>query len=399
MVKSAQPLVIYLSNAIDEECRLSRSITTDSPAASNKVLAIANSIQEAGLKCVILSLGRGRQNGKGHFHPVTIRRKHGVLFIYCSFLQLPLLTHIISALSMTILIMRLKIRNSNLILLAYNRSFHYILALIYARFFLIHSYLDLEDGYISGRLKPFILFKNAFIRWLYGRLCPCGAMVACNGLAKQLDASPKLICYGIARNSTLACKSWGSIRLKILFSGTLLEEVGSGLLIAAINSLKKKYPNLVSQLHFVVTGKGPFADEFSRLAKINPEWVSFGNILSREAYLNTLRESHIGLSLRLTSFEMSATTFPSKVIEYAEHGLLIVSTRVSDVPTLFGDSAIYLESETVGALVDLLASLPNRRVELDNIASRGHRKISQICNSLVVGSEIRNMLCGKGLYG
>jgi glycosyltransferase involved in cell wall biosynthesis len=388
-----------LCNAIDEECKLNRSITSDSPAASNKVFAISKAIKQAGLRCVILSLGRGRQNGRGGWHPATIRRREGVLVIYCGFLQLPLFTHIVSALSMTFLIMRLNVCNFNLIILAYNRSVHYMLALIYARICLIQSYLDLEDGYNIRGFGPFALHKNACIRWVYKCLCPSGAMVSCSGLSKQLEDSPKLVCYGVARNSNLANPNWESGPLKILFSGTLLEEVGSRLLIDAINILRNKHPNLVSQLNFVVTGKGPFAAEFSKLAKLAPDWLSFGNLLSREVYLNTLRQTHIGLSLRLPNFEMSNTTFPSKIIEYAEHGLLIVSTKVGDVPELLGESAIYLEHENIAALVDLLASLPARRSELNNIALQGHRKILQSCNSLVIGEAIRNMVCSKGSYG
>lgn len=390
--------MVYLCNAIDEECKLNRSITTDSPAASNKVFAIAKAVQQAGIRCAILSLGRGRQNGGGDWCSATIQRREGVLVIYCSFLQLPLFTHIVSALSMTLLIMRLNACNFNLILLAYNRSVHYILALIYARFCFIQSYLDLEDGYIIRGFGSFSLYKNACIRWIYKCLCPSGAMVACSGLSNQLEEPPKLVCHGVARNSKLAKPNWGLSPLKILFSGTLLEEVGSGLLIAAINVLRQKHPNLVSQLNFVVTGHGPFAEEFSKLAKLAPDWLSFGNLLSRECYLNTLSESHIGLSLRLPSFEMSNTTFPSKIIEYAEHGLLIVSTKVSDVPELLGESAIYLENETIDALVGLLASLPARRNELENIAMQGHRKILESCNSLIVGTAIRNMVCNKGPY-
>jgi len=391
MTGLAQPLVVYLSNAIDEDCRLSRAITTDSPAASNKVLAIANAIQLTGSRCIILSLGRGRQNGKGAWHSAFCQRQKGILFIYCDFFHFPLFTHIISSVSLTILMMKLVSRNPNLVLLAYNRSFHYIFTLIYAQLTHVRCYLDLEDGYINEGSKFFRLFKNACVRWIYGWLCSSGAMITNIGLARQLTLPPKFVCYGVVENNDSPCQNWRAKRLQVLFSGTLLEEVGSKLLITTINILREKYPDLVNHLHFIVTGKGPFSDDFYTLATLAPDWLSFGGLMPRSAYLKILRESHVGLNLRITDFEMSATTFPSKVIEYAEHGLLIVSTRVSDVPLLFGDAAIYLENETAGALVTLLVSLPTWRNDFPRIASLGRERIFQICSPIAIGSSITNM--------
>jgi glycosyltransferase involved in cell wall biosynthesis len=221
-------------------------------------------------------------------------------------------------------------------------------------------------------------------------------MVANSDLGQQLNRVPALVCYGVVNNVNLPRQDWRLGRLQILFSGTLLEEVGSKLLINAVRMLRQKQPHLVEKLHFVVTGKGPFAAAFRELAAQVPDWLSFGESLSRRSYLEVISSCHIGLSLRLAAHEMSTTTFPSKVVEYAQHGLLVLTTRASDVPLLFGDGALYLEDETAPALVAILTSLPDRKKELYEIASRGRARVLMRCSPETVGAGISDLLMLNG---
>ena len=133
-------------------------------------------------------------------------------------------------------------------------------------------------------------------------------------------------------------------------------------------------------------------EAFRCLAAQAPEWLSFGESLGRKAYLDVLNSSHIGLSLRLAGYEMGETTFPSKVVEYAQHGLLVLTTRASDLPTLFGQEALYLEEESARALASLLASLPRLRESLRNTAIRGRKRVLNACAPEVVGHGIRRLL-------
>lgn len=394
-----QPLVVYICNALDESVRERRQITTDSPAATNKVRGLANAMRDAQLHCIVLSLGRGRQNGGGSWHPAEIRRVGRTLFVYCGFLHLPLLTHLISALSVAYIVVKIAWRQSNLTVLSYNRSYHYILALIAARLLKVRSFLDLEDGYnnegesLCGRLKNTIMGKA------FGWLCPDGAMVANFGLSKQLACPPILACYGVAEDIGEPSQDWQSEQMQILFGGTLIEEVGCGLLISAVDILRHQKPNLVKKLRFVVTGKGPCADDFRALSIRAPEWVTFLESLPSIEYKKILHASHIGLSLRLAAYEMSNTTFPSKIVEYAQHGLLVVSTRTSDVPLLFGETALYLNEETASALADFLGSLVESREKLSVIALEGRKKILRACSPLKIGLDMKAMLTSDGYSG
>lgn len=388
-------VVVYLSNAVDESIKAERAITTDSPAATNKVLALAGAMRGVGMRCTVLSLGRGRQNGTGIQHAATARRLEHCTVLYAAFWQSPWLTHLVSFVSLAWLLAKLIRRHPGLCVLVYNRAYHYLPALLLARLLGVRVYLDLEDGYIVEGRGGIRHLKNTVTRRLFRWFCPHGSMVANIGLAGQLDQPPAMVCHGIASATLAPCQDWNSGRLQVLFSGTLLEEVGCNLLLAAVDILRRQNPDLVQKMHVVVTGKGPFAEAFRSLAKQAPEWLSFGESVRRTDYLNVLNSSHVGLSLRMSAYEMGATTFPSKVVEYAEHGLLVLTTRASDVPMLFGEDALYLEEESAQALAALLASLPELRENLRTTAIRGRERVMRACASEVVGRDLRRLLTQK----
>ena len=114
-------IVVYLSNAIDESIRQERSITTDSPAATNKVFALARAMRGVGMRCIVLSLGRGRQSGSGNRHAATARRQRHGAVLYAEFWQSRWVTHWISSLSIMLLLAKLIRRHPGLSVLVYNR--------------------------------------------------------------------------------------------------------------------------------------------------------------------------------------------------------------------------------------------------------------------------------------
>ena len=390
-------VVVYLSNAVDESIRAERSITTDSPAATNKVFALAGAMRGVGMRCTVLSLGRGRQNGTGIRHEARARRlEHGAI-LYAAFWQLPWLTHLVSFVSLAWVLAKLIRRHPALCVLVYNRAYHHLPALLLARLLGVRVYLDLEDGYIVEGRGGIRHLKNTLTRRLFSWLCPHGSMVANSGLSSQLDRPPAMVCHGVAFASQAPCQDWSSGRLQVLFSGTLLEEVGCKLLLDALEILRRQHPEVVKGMHVVVTGKGPFAEAFRDLAEQAPEWLSFGESMRRIDYINVLNSCHVGLSLRLSAYEMGATTFPSKVVEYAEHGLLVLTTRASDVPTLFGEAALYLDEETPEALAFLLSSLPEQRTKLQDLANAGRSQVISTCSPAVVGQALKRFLVSERL--
>lgn len=380
--------VVYISNAVDDIVRFDRAIKTDSPAATNKVVAISKAINLSGAKSIILSLGRGRQNGSWLFHSATTKKISDVEIYYAAFLHARFFTHIVSAFSLVLILFKLRFKYKNLSAIVYNRCYHYLPAILLAKVLLIPCYLDLEDGYNNDSGSVIIGCKNFFTRLIFSGLCAHRAMVSTSYLINQVNDSRPYICYGVADDIGLPQSDWSSNRLQIIFSGTLLEEVGSKFLLEAIDILREDHPIELKKIFFVITGKGPCSDLFEEYAQSYPQILSFQKSLPKQEYLALLRASHIGLSLRLSAYSMGGTTFPSKVIEYANNGLAVLSTKTSDVPLLFEEDAIYLSNETPGALAKLIATLPGKKNELHNVSLLGMKKVREKCSPDLVGESV-----------
>ena len=86
---------------------------------------------------------------------------------------------------------------------------------------------------------------------------------------------------------------------------------------------------------------------------------------------------------------MGATTFPSKVIELAAHGLLVVSTRVSDVPDIFDESTAFLLKEATPLnLANVMLDIANYPEKAHVVAINGQNMITSLCSYKKIGSEL-----------
>jgi hypothetical protein len=386
--------IIYLCHVVDEKTKHKRSISSDSPAATKKVFAISNALRAAGLGCSVLSSGRGRQNFTGSFYSASSKRHQGVATVYAHFVHLPVVTHLVTMLSLALIVYSLLRRYPGARILAYNRSYHYVAALIVAKLFRSSIYLDLEDGYNNQSRSAITHIKNGLTKWAFDRLCNAGAVLAATTLGSQVSSRHTLVCYGVAASRSGQCQDWSAPRLRILFGGTLLEEVGSQLLIDALALLIASEPKDAVPIEVIVTGKGPWEAPFFQFARNNSQLLKFAQNLPASEYAQVLRSCHVGLSLRLSTFQMGATTFPSKVLEYADNGLLVVSTRSSDVPALMGDTVIYLEDESAEALVMLIRDLVERRDQLKSIALAGQDRVHRLCSPTAVGKALIDFFDG-----
>ena len=75
----------FICNALDDLTRLERGIVTDSPAASRKVFGLSKAMREVGVHVLVVSLGRGRQDGSGRYYRGKVCRVNGVPVIYLPF--------------------------------------------------------------------------------------------------------------------------------------------------------------------------------------------------------------------------------------------------------------------------------------------------------------------------
>jgi len=386
--------VFYLCTAIDEGTKKERNVHFDSPAATNKVFSVAKALQSQGVDIHILSLGRGKQTGSGIKHHSLSKDINGIPVHYAAFWHLPLLTHIIGAFSLSSLFRQFtKDYKGRVIVIAYNRLWHYLPTLAIAKQERAHGYLDLEDGDTSpvnwfGRLRIWVS-KN-----LFANLCNSGALLAGSALTTQVSTSRTFVCYGCTDLQDVDAKKWTKRPIEILFGGSLLKETGVQLFLDSLSLFAAQYPQLTHKLSFTLTGKGEMAEPLDLFSQgTGAGWVKFLGSVDHTTYIKELSSAQIGLCLKLSSSEMGKTTFPSKIIEFASYGLAIVSTRVSDVPLLLDNqNAILLEEETPEYLASIFNKIAEGSYNIQSLAQKGQSKIESMCNFRVVGKSLKQFL-------
>jgi len=376
----------YICNVFDESTKLKRNISTDSPAASRKVAHLCRAVRKVGGDARIISLGRGRATGTMRRYPATAKIINNVPIIYIDHWDIPVLTHLVTIISLCILVLRTTTKGS--VLVFYNNQIHYALALILGRLLGRKCIFDIEDGYRSDdkniRSYPHLILLN-----LFNLCCNGGAMLASSALMRQTSAEHIYVCYGIAEPFNQK-KDWTLGPTQILFGGLLHEDTGAELFIETLKLMQMNSSPTLQKLRFVVTGYGEFSERLQNMARSNmSEFLIFKGKVSASEYREILSESHVGLSLKLPSTSMGATTFPSKVVEFAANGLLVVSTRVSDVPIVFDDTnAILIEEATPDFLADALSYLVDHPDISRKIASDGLNRIASLLSEEKIGNEL-----------
>lgn len=383
----------YISNVFDENVKQHRSIRGDSPAASGKVIRLCRAVRQQGGEAIVISLGRGRQRGSWKWYPSVIQNSEGVPIIYAAYFDAPILTHIVSIFSLFFILFKKTRRDS--VLIFYNFLAYYIPTLIVNRLMGRRCILDIEDGCRNDE----ITFKgrlNFFLLKLHNLFCNGGVMLASSSLIDQTSLRPAIVCYGVI--PIVQChKNWHTSKIQVLFGGALLKETGAELFLNTLNLLAKNHPDIISKLKIVVTGFGKMSVDIREKAITQYKgFVEFRGSVSDMEYVSLLHKSHVGLCLKLPDMSMGSTTFPSKVVEMAAFGLLIVSTKVSDVPLLFSEnSGVLLEKASPEDLASVLSNIVESPEKYRKIALQGQKQITSLLSHQKVGSALKNFWEGS----
>ncbi len=383
---------VFLCNALDDQTKYRREIVSDSPAATNKVFGLCKALQKSGSQVYVLSMGRGRQNGSGNYFAAETKFVQRLPVVYASFCNLPLITHLLTAWSLARCFKRLSVKHTTVNLIIYNRLWHAIPTLIIARLSGALCYLDLEDGATNDSQRFVTQVKSIFLRRVFDYLCPDGVLLASRALAIQTGQLRQLVCYGVSE-TVLTNRQWKR-PLTVVYGGSLMEETGAGWFMLAVEQFFSTYPDAQNKFRFVVTGKGAMAAELERFAsQYESDFFEFRGEISRNDYMDLLRTAHVGLCLKKPSSAMGQTTFPSKTIEIANSGLLLVSARVSDVPLVFSDeTACLLSQESSSVLVETLNWVAEHPDAAENIAIAGQQQVRSRCSPQIVGDTLQDFL-------
>ena len=283
------------------------------------------------------------------------------------------------------------VRRSDTVLL-YNFFPDYIPAAAYLKLIGRPAVLDIEDApnpEQSGLWK----FVNPLFFRIMLQLCEKRYITVSRAIGRQYQLQHYMPIYGVSDSFQGAgdqTPRFTSPRIRILFGGAILPETGSGLFQDTVRLLGASYPNL--PIDFLVTGQFAPTDMATLArdveARSEIRIVALAN-LSRAEYSAIVRSVDAGLCLKLASTGMGKTTFPSKVIEYAALGLLVISTRVSDVPHIFDESnSALLDSESPETLAAVLAAIASDRAAAAERARAGQTLVLQKFSCKALGREL-----------
>ncbi|MFZ2407326.1 MAG: glycosyltransferase [Methylobacter sp.] len=390
--------LFFICNALDDETRLERDIVTDSPAASRKVFLLSKALQKAGVRALVLSLGRGKQDGSGRYFRGKVRRVDGVPVIYLPFFHFPVLSELLTLFSSVPVLWRLHRKKTEKTALFYNRMPAYLPLLFFAKILRIETVLDLEDGATDLNPRSLSGAKSRLLSRLFDALCSGGALLACHALESATKLRPTLCCYGTSETQSVTAR-WDLSPVTVLLGGTVSNDTGAPLLINAISILRERAPSWAGNIRFQITGKGDCLERFKALADNPgiPEIIVHGRTTDEE-YRQILAETHVGLALKPNSGALADTTFPSKVIEFAGQGILVVTTDISDVRKVLADGAIYLEADDSELLIEKLRWIVENHDAANALSLNGVQAVSAVCAPERVGQMLGNFLF-KSLTG
>jgi glycosyltransferase involved in cell wall biosynthesis len=349
-------------------------------------------MREAGVRVLVVSLGRGRQDGSGTYYRCKVRRVNGVPVIYLPFFHFPILSEVLTLFSSVPILWRLHRKKTKQTILFYNRMLAYFPLLIFAKVLQIDTALDLEDGDIDLNHRSLSGIKSRILSCLFDSLCSRGALLACQALEIATKLRPTQCCYGVS-DILPATVSWDLLPINVLLGGTVSFDTGASLLIEAISLLRQESPSWAKNISFTITGKGDCLEQFKTLAKasVNPEIIVHGRTTDEE-YRQILTNTHVGLALKPNSGALADTTFPSKVIEFASYGILVVTTDISDVRKVLVDGAIYLDVDNPNLLIEKLRWIVDHRDAAKARSLKGRQAVSVVCAPKSVGLMLRDFL-------
>lgn len=388
--------VCYLCSILDEPTKALRAIVFDSPAATKKVFDVCHALQSRVKRVYVVTMARGRQQGKRQSFAATAKQASGLPVLYAQFNPLPLWTYWVSTVSIFFLVFRV-LRQSKgglLHLIVYNRNWLYVPSLILARLWGAKCYLDLEDGALVETSGQLARISYSLIKFAFDILCSHGSIVVTPGLISQVNTSNNTVCYGVAqRAEKIAVNDWHHGAVRFLLGGTLMKETGASLLMDAVTVLNREFQAYKGQLIIYITGHGPLADELAKFAQAEGKgWIEFKGRVAKSEYEKLLNTTHVGLCLKLPSFEMGTTTFPSKVIEIAAQGKLVLTTQLGHVNDLFGaDGAHYLEDEHPHTLAGAMISVVANREASMRTALLGQQRVLERCSAEKVAADISRL--------
>lgn len=386
--------VFILCNAIGDDVRAERGITTDSPAATRKIVMMAQVLASGGVRPTLLSLGRGQATGTPDRFPAHAGRIGGVPVAYGRFTRRRLWSKWQSLVAPLPILWSRRRHARHTTLLLYNRMASHVVALWFARLLGYRTMLDLEDGQVPVAGQSIPLRIRALIA-VTDRGCRGGAMLACKALAQATSLRPVLPYYGVVDPSGPA-RDFVQPVVHALIGGTVARDTGGDMLAAAIVLLRDEDPELARQLHVHVSGSGDMVESLRAMAAAtDAPAITVHGRLDNDGYRRLLDQCSIGFALKPNGGALANTTFPSKVTELAAAGMLVLTTDISDVRDVLGDGAVYLVRDDPALLKRCIADILRDRDASAALGQAGQRNVAERCARGPAGRRLAGFVSGE----
>lgn len=385
--------IFYFAPISSDRIDRRHGVQHDAGAARNKVLGVCSALRRAGSFPVVVTAFAPAPISDA-FRGAELFRERGICFAKVFCLGAGVRRRIVAGL--TLLAFSMSAIRSRDSVIFYNHFPEYFLSAFYLRIIGRPGFMDIEDAPRPDRRGPKDVLERAFFAIMM-RLCAEKNLIVSKNLADSLGLQQFLPVYGVSSyfdNATAAEAKFADETVKVLYGGAVLPETGLNLFCAAVRILASGGEKL--PIHFYVTGhfeEAPmraFENEMNGLGGVD---ISVLSHLSMAEYRKLAKEMDVGLCLKLPSSSMGQTTFPSKVVEIAALGMLLCSTRVSDVPYIFSESdAILLKSEDPAELAAAIKHAALDRGESAEKAKRGQKLVFEKFSSDRVGVQIMEFL-------
>jgi len=346
MAKPAYPRIICLSNVFDQHYHDLRGEKIARCLSAPKRQGLFQCLQAASGREVVLlsSPPRASERRVGKWLPPMETKFSIHRQFFCANWDAPKLRVPLSWIFYARHVLR-HVRSGDLVVID-NYEFIYVFAAWFLKLFRRVAFiLDYEDGkHLIERSWGRILSGLAEAA---GRPLLSGALLAHPALGKRLPASlPTLLVPGFVPEQIPQGLRPPATEARFLYSGTLDHPRGVDLLLESLPFLPEK------GWHLLIAGQGALAEQVARFTQ-DPRWrgrVEHQYPSSAEVFNQWLSSSCVGLNCQRASDPVSGVTFPSKVFTYLSAGLVVISSKASEVETICGQACLYYHEETPSSL-------------------------------------------------
>lgn len=376
---SSGPRLHYFCLVSTDELNARYGVNLPTGAATNKVWGVVKALTGAGVGAVVVT-------GLIPVPPTSMRSEHldiaGVSVTRVFATGSRLLRRFSAMCSFSHYAMR-HVRRDDRVLL-YNYFWDYLLAAFLLRLAGRPAILDVEDGPRADEagLRG---FATRLAYRVFRRLCYERVVTVSHALASELNLPGAIAVYGTVPKQAVppARPRLAGTPIHVLYGGTINVDTGLDLFVGAVELLRAEAPE---SFRFHVTGH---LDD-AAASRLDALGVTVHRALSQQHYRDLVATADIGLSLKLSGNGVGLTTFPSKVVEIASNGLLLVTTRVSDIPLLFDKSrAVLVDQDAPRALADALLAVARDLPAARTVAAAGQAFAQNEFSQQAVGERLR----------